>query len=67
MQARALTLREAAGVLGVSMATLYRMIDAGKLRVVHLAPRTPRVPVAEIERLLGEGIGNSQRAAGDGR
>jgi excisionase family DNA binding protein len=37
---------------GVSRATLYRMVDAGKLRTVQLGGRR-LVPAAELERLCG--------------
>lgn len=64
--ALAYTLKEAAKGLGVSEATLRRMIAAGRVRVVYLAPRSPRIPVSEIDRLLS-GTSNRQRAASDGR
>ncbi len=45
---------EAANLIGIGYATLYRWIKAGKLICVKLAGRT-LIPKSEIERLQKEG------------
>lgn len=55
----ALNPAEAAQALGMCRASIYNMIARGELRAVKLG-RSTRVPVAEIERLLG---GDSGEAA----
>ena len=44
---------EIAAMLGVSLATIERMIHAGKLRAVRVGRRRILVPRTELERLLG--------------
>ena len=51
---RALSPREAERALGVSHATLYRAIKAGKLKTIKLGART-LIPVDAIELLLSGG------------
>jgi excisionase family DNA binding protein len=51
---RALSPREAERTLGISHATLYRLIKDGKLKTIKLGSRR-LVPVASIEALLAEG------------
>jgi excisionase family DNA binding protein len=49
-----LTPAEAMDSLRVSYSTLRRMIDSGELRAVRVGPgRYLRIPVAELERLVG--------------
>jgi excisionase family DNA binding protein len=43
-----LTVREAAHALGVGRSTVYELINAGELEVVHIG-RACRVPVAVVE------------------
>ena len=45
---------EAAEILGVSKSTIANLGKAGKLRVVYLSARTPRIPATAIQELLGE-------------
>jgi excisionase family DNA binding protein len=49
------TYKQAASYLGVSKMTIRRMVTAGKLKVIWLAHRTPRITNEEIERLLKGG------------
>lgn len=46
-----LTIPEAAKMLGLSRAMLYKLIKAGKLRCIHIG-RAARVSVADIRRLI---------------
>ena len=45
---------EAAEMLGVSIATVRRAIDAGQIPAVKMATSTIIIPAAIIQRLLGE-------------
>lgn len=46
------TITEACEALRVSRPTLYRLLDRGELEVVHVAERSPRVPLASLVRLM---------------
>jgi excisionase family DNA binding protein len=48
---RALSPREAERTLGISHATLYRLIKAGRLKTIKLGARTV-IPVEAINALL---------------
>ena len=48
---RALSPREAERALGISHATLYRLIKAGKIKTIKLGSRTI-IPVEAIDALL---------------
>lgn len=50
------SLPEAAEVLGVSVFSLRRLIDAGEMKSVTIGARR-LVPVAEIERVATQGAG----------
>jgi excisionase family DNA binding protein len=52
---RALSPREAECTLGISHATLYRLIKAGRLRTIKLGARTV-IPVDAIDALLSGGV-----------
>ena len=51
---RALSPREAERSLGISHATLYRLIKAGKLKAIKVGSRT-LIPVDAIDTLLRAG------------
>jgi excisionase family DNA binding protein len=51
---RALSPREAERTLGISHATLYRLIKAGRLRTIKLGSRTI-IPTEAIDALLNGG------------
>ena len=51
---RALSPREAERTLGISHATLYRLIKAGRLKTIKLGSRTI-IPVEAIDALLNGG------------
>jgi excisionase family DNA binding protein len=51
---RALSPREAERALGISHATLYRLIKAGRLRIIKLGSRTI-IPIEAIDALLNGG------------
>ena len=51
---RALSPREAERTLGISHATLYRLIKAGRLKTIKLGSRTI-IPVEAIDALLDGG------------
>ena len=52
---RALSPREAERTLGISHATLYRLIKAGRLRTIKLGSRTI-IPIDAIDALLDGGV-----------
>jgi excisionase family DNA binding protein len=52
---RALSPREAERTLGISHATLYRIIKAGRLKTIKLGSRR-LIPVDAIDALLNEGV-----------
>lgn len=54
----ALTVAEAGVVLGVSTATVRRLITAGTLPAVRLSSRTLRVPSAVLRGMLAPGGGS---------
>ena len=62
MERRALRVREVAATLGVSKATLYRLLADGQVRAVRLGRRTLVIPADEIERIL-RGTAVSDRQA----
>ncbi len=47
-----LGVKEAAKLLGVSRATLWRTVQAGRLQKVELYPGSYRIRMADIERLV---------------
>ena len=46
------TRKEAAVALGVSLMTLVRQIDEGRIKVLRLSPRCIRIRKTEIEAFL---------------
>lgn len=47
-----LTVQEAARVLGVSVHTVYRLIDSGDLSAVKISQRKTMIKAEEIERYI---------------
>lgn len=47
-----LTVQETARVLGVSVHTVYRLIDLGELTAVKVSPRKTVIKTEEIERYI---------------
>jgi putative resolvase len=58
---RLLSPKEAAYELGVSVKTVHRWDEAGKLRTVRTAGNQRRIPVDEISRLRRQGSGRAER------
>jgi excisionase family DNA binding protein len=54
--ARLVTIRDAAKALSVSRGQVYRLVDAGVIRIVRLGPQTVRIPAEDLERLTREGV-----------
>lgn len=52
---RFLTVAEVAEIARVSKMTVYRMVHSGELPAIRVG-KSFRVPYAEVEKLLGEGI-----------
>jgi excisionase family DNA binding protein len=52
---RALSIKETAQVCGLSRATLYRLLNDGKLTTIKVGARR-LVPVASIDTLLAGGV-----------
>ena len=49
-----LKVSEAANILGLSVHTVYRLIEQGKLQCKRLSVRKTLIPAAEIERYVNE-------------
>ena len=49
-----LKVSEAANMLGLSVHTVYRLIEQGKLQCRRLSVRKTLIPAAEIERYVNE-------------
>lgn len=49
------TAAEVADILQVHLVTVRRMIASNKIHAVHIG-RTVRIPAAELDRLMNEGI-----------
>ena len=49
-----LKVSEAANMLGLSVHTVYRLIEQGKLQCKRLSVRKTLIPAAEIERYVNE-------------
>ena len=64
VEKQALSVREAADVLGISPDTVRRLAVRGALRTIRIA-RLVKVPRTECERVLRDGIG--PHAAKSGR
>jgi excisionase family DNA binding protein len=47
------TVREAAGTLGVSPSTVWRWVDAGKLPASRVGPRAIRIRRSDVEAAIG--------------
>lgn len=47
-----LTLREAAGLLGVSRTTMYELINGGRLKITKIGTRGFRISDAELHRYI---------------
>jgi excisionase family DNA binding protein len=61
------TYQEAADLLGMSKATLYRKVKAGHVKSVSPVG-VPRIHADEVERILaGEGASNGRKKFVDGR
>jgi len=57
--ALALRIPDACALIGIGRSTLYRLIDSGKLKTVHIAGRH-LVPHAELQRLANEGSNSGE-------
>jgi excisionase family DNA binding protein len=49
------SVRDAAGLLGISRDAAYRLIRAGRIPVIRLGPQNLRISVAELNRIVSEG------------
>ena len=49
-----LKVSEAANILGLSVHTVYRLIEQGKLQCTRLSVRKMLIPASEIERYINE-------------
>ncbi len=58
---RLLTPSEAAYELGISVKTVHRWDEAGKLRTVRTVGNQRRIPIEEISRLRRQGGGQAER------
>ena len=56
-----LTVKQACEAGAFSRTTLYQLIRAGRIRTVKVGLRGIRVPVAELERFIQDGIKESTR------
>lgn len=49
-----LTVQETAKVLGVSVHTVYRLINSGELTVLKVSPRKTVIKAEELERYINQ-------------
>ena len=63
VERRTLNISECAKILGISRGSAYELAAQGKLPVIRLGPRRLVVPVALLEKLLGE-AGSDQGGPG---
>ena len=56
----AVTVAVAGALLSISRSAAYRLVDEGKLRAVSVGAKR-RVPIAEIERYLADGLDEVQQ------
>lgn len=49
-----LTVRETANILGVSVHTVYRLIESGVLSAMKVSPRKTVIKAEEIKRYIDE-------------
>lgn len=49
--------KECARLLGVSIATFWRLVSSGKLRTIKLTERTTTVKVAELRAFISSRVG----------
>ncbi|MDE6087146.1 MAG: helix-turn-helix domain-containing protein [Oscillospiraceae bacterium] len=49
-----LTVKEAANILGVSVHTIYKLINLGKISAVKVSPRKTVIKAEEIERYINK-------------
>ena len=47
-----LTVKETANILGVSVNTVYRIIDSGELSAIKVSPRNTVIKADELERYI---------------
>jgi hypothetical protein len=66
MSTRAFTFHDVADRLGVAIRAVQTLVAEGKLKVVYITPRTPRVPEAELARYIAEAPTTSQSAVDAG-
>jgi excisionase family DNA binding protein len=59
MAVLAVTYEVAGRQLGVSERTIRRLVSDGALQAVYVGSRTPRVPVEELRRYIGEQMGTT--------
>lgn len=50
-----LRLEAAAGMLGVSLPSFRNLVSRGDCKVIRLGPRSVRVPLSEVERIMRGG------------
>ena len=51
------TMHEASDYLRVSLRTVYRWVEQGKLKVFHSGRGSTRIPMSEMERFISESTG----------
>lgn len=51
-QPRLLRVRTFAALTQQSVSAVYLALNEGRLKCVHIGPRTTRIPAAEIDRLI---------------
>ena len=49
-----LTVRETAKILGISIHTVYRLIELGEFKCKKMSVRKTMIPAKEIERYISE-------------
>ncbi len=50
------TYKQAAGKLGISISLLYRLMNAGEIKALKLAPQVRRITQAELDAYVGRKV-----------
>ena len=62
-----LTVKEACEILRISRSHLWQLTRSGKIKEVRIGKRGIRIPEAEIERFISEGLVEVQPPIGEGK
>lgn len=61
---RLITFSEGAKLLGISLRQFRRVVDSGRVAVVRITERTPRVRMSDLDALVAASVNKRSAAAG---